>query len=108
MIYHYAYIGLKVCEIGEFMALDYSTVSVGRKRLRKYLIILVCRIQLKKLKEKTEITKTTIECPVKDCNVKVERQRKVFVKEDRFKCPKHKIFISPSTFEYFDEADNFL
>jgi len=44
MIYHYAYIGLKVCEIGEFMALDYSTVSVGRKRLRKYLIILVCRI----------------------------------------------------------------
>jgi len=37
MIYHYAYIGLKVCEIGEFMALDYSTVSVGRKRLRKKL-----------------------------------------------------------------------
>lgn len=49
-----------------------------------------------------------IECPVKDCNVKVERQRRVLRKEDRFRCPKHNVFISPSTFEYFDEADNFL
>ena len=49
-----------------------------------------------------------IESPVKDCNVKVERQRRVFRKGDRFRCPKHNIFISPSTFEYSDESDNFL
>ncbi|MHC2995475.1 MAG: transposase [Candidatus Atribacteria bacterium] len=35
MLYRYA--GLKGCEIGELMGLDYSTVSVGRKRLRKKL-----------------------------------------------------------------------
>jgi len=32
MLYRYA--GLKGCEIGELLGLDYSTVSVGRKRLR--------------------------------------------------------------------------
>jgi len=26
---------------------------------------------IKELKEKIEITKTTVECPLKDCNVKV-------------------------------------
>ncbi|MBU4511174.1 transposase [bacterium] len=30
----YCHAGLKGCEIGELMGLDYSTVSVGRKRLR--------------------------------------------------------------------------
>ena len=35
MLYRYA--GLKNREIGELMALDYSTVSVGRRRLRKKL-----------------------------------------------------------------------
>jgi len=63
---------------------------------------------IKELKEELEITKTTVECPVKDCNVKVERQRRVFLKEDRFKCPTHNIFISPSTFEYSSKVDNFL
>jgi len=63
---------------------------------------------VKELKEEIEITKTTVECPVKGCKGVVERQRRVFIKEDRFKCPKHKIFISPSTFEYPDELDNLL
>ncbi len=53
---------------------------------------------LKDLKEKINITKTTVECPVKDCDVIVERQRKSFKREERFYCPKHKIYISPSTF----------
>ena len=40
MLYRYVYIDLKVYEIEELMGLDYSNVSVGRKRLRKkYLII---------------------------------------------------------------------
>jgi len=63
---------------------------------------------IKELKEKIEITKTTVECPFKGCKEVVERQRRVFRKENRFKCSKHNIFISPSTFEYFDESDNFL
>ena len=37
ILFHYACTGLIGCGIGEFMALDYSTVSVGRKRLRKKL-----------------------------------------------------------------------
>jgi len=63
---------------------------------------------VEELKERIEITKTTVECPVKGCSEKVERQRVVFKKEDRFKCPKHNIFISPSTFEYPSELDNLL
>jgi len=63
---------------------------------------------IKELKDKIEITKTAVECPVKGCSEKVERQRRVFKKEDRFRCPKHNLFISPSTFEYPNELDNLL
>ena len=34
----YCHAGLKGCEIGELMGLDYSTVSVGRKRLRNKML----------------------------------------------------------------------
>lgn len=60
------------------------------------------------LKESIEITETTVECPVKDCIEKVERQREVFKREEIFKCPEHNIYISPSTFEYQSELDNLL
>jgi len=63
---------------------------------------------IEELKERIEITETTVECPVKGCNEKVERQRVVFKKEDRFKCPKHNIVTSPTTFEYPSELDNLL
>ncbi len=63
---------------------------------------------VKELKESIEITETTVECPVKGCSEEVERQRKVFRREKRFKCPKHNIYISPSTFEYQSEPDNLL
>ena len=63
---------------------------------------------LKDLKEKINITEDTVECPVRDCDVVVERQRNSFKKEKRFYCSKHKIYISPSTFEYQNESDNFL
>ncbi|MGB7063254.1 MAG: hypothetical protein WBF13_12985 [Candidatus Zixiibacteriota bacterium] len=63
---------------------------------------------IEELKERIEITETTVECPVKGCNEKVERQRVVFKKEDRFKCPKHNIVISSTTFEYPSEVDNLL
>ena len=35
------------------------------------------------LKEKIEITETKVECPVKRCNNRVERQRKRFRREDK-------------------------
>ena len=63
---------------------------------------------LEELKDEIEITQTKVECPVKGCSEKVERQRKTFKREDRFKCPEHRIYISPSTFEYQSEEDNLL
>jgi len=65
-------------------------------------------LSMEELKESIEITETTVECPVKGCNGKVERQREVFKREERFKCLKHNIYISPSTFEYQSELDNLL
>jgi len=63
---------------------------------------------LEELKKKIEITDTTVECPVKGCSEKVERQRNVFKRKCKFKCPVHNIYISPSTFEYQTELDNIL
>lgn len=63
---------------------------------------------VKELKGSIKITETTAECPVKGCSEKVERQRKVFKRKERFKCPKHNIYISPSTFEYQSELDSLL
>lgn len=65
-------------------------------------------LTMEELKRSIEITGTTVECPVKGCSEKVERQREVFKREERFKCPRHNIYISPSTFEYQGELDNLL
>jgi len=63
---------------------------------------------LDELKQIIEVTEATVECPVKDCDVKVERQRRRFKRENRFYCPNHDIFISPSTFEYQNMFDHLL
>jgi hypothetical protein len=60
------------------------------------------------LKQEIAITQKTVECPVKGCCRKVERQRRSFQREKQFMCPDHKIYISPSTFEYKSEKDNLL
>jgi hypothetical protein len=60
------------------------------------------------LKQKIAITQKAVECPVKGCSRIVERQRQQFRREKRFMCPDHKIYISPSTFEYDNEKDNLL
>jgi len=60
------------------------------------------------LKEKIKITKDKVECPIKGCDRFVTRQRKYFKREKLFQCQTHKIFISPSTFEYLNELDNML
>ncbi len=62
----------------------------------------------KDLKERIKVTEDTVECPVRGCVLSVARQRKVFKKKEEFKCPKHRIYISPSTFEYEDALDNIL
>ena len=62
----------------------------------------------KNLKEHIHITQDQVECPVLGCLEKVKRQRKVFKKEEIFKCPEHHIWISPSTFEYPSETYNIL
>ena len=63
---------------------------------------------LKDLKTAIVIEDNSVECPVRDCSVKVDRQRKSFKREQRYQCPKHNIFISPTTFEYEKEQDNLL
>ena len=60
------------------------------------------------LKTNIVVTETTVECPLKDCSAIVARQRKFFRREPQFQCPNHRIYISPSTFEYQNETDNFL
>jgi len=63
---------------------------------------------LNELKKIIKVDSDAVECPVKNCLSIVERQRKVFKLESRFQCPIHKIFISPSTFQYESKEDNLL
>jgi hypothetical protein len=60
------------------------------------------------LKTQIQITQSSVECPVIGCSKWVERQRESFKREERFYCQEHKIFISPTTFEYKNEVDNLL
>lgn len=54
-------------------------------------------------------TKPKVECPVLGCTTEVERQTKgSSMRESRYFCPQHGIYISPSTFEYKNEVDSFL
>jgi len=63
---------------------------------------------LKDLKTTIKTDINTVECPVKGCSVKVYRQRNSFKREQNYLCPIHKIYISPSTFEYDTEKENLL
>ena len=60
------------------------------------------------LKSPINITDSFVECPVRDCKTIVPRQRKTFKRAKEFFCPKHHIYISPSTFEYDNYTDNLL
>ncbi|GAB1370620.1 hypothetical protein MASR1M45_06810 [Candidatus Kapaibacterium sp.] len=63
---------------------------------------------LKDLKTNIKKDNISVECPIKGCSVKVDRQRKSFKREQNYQCPIHKIYISPSTFEYETEKENLL
>lgn len=61
------------------------------------------------LKQVRGITDTQVECPVKGCSHWVRRQRQSqSLKDPQFQCPDHKIYISPTTFEYQNETNNLL
>jgi len=47
-------------------------------------------------------------CPVEGCIKDLPRQTKTFKNASRFQCPKHRIYVSPTTFEYPDETDNLI
>lgn len=63
---------------------------------------------IEELKSKLEVTESEVSCPVRDCRREVDRQQKVFRRENRFFCDDHRIYISPSTFEYEKEEENIL
>lgn len=65
-------------------------------------------LNIQNLKPKIKITTDSVECPVVGCCCSVERQRRFFRREENFLCPDHKIYISPSTFEYVNEKGNLL
>lgn len=50
----------------------------------------------------------TVPCPVSGCATIVERARRVLRREERFLCPIHQIYVSPSTYEHVDYKDNLL
>jgi hypothetical protein len=60
------------------------------------------------LKPTIRISKSSVECPVRDCTHTVKRQRHTFQRHGDFRCPLHGIYISPSTFEYENDSDNML
>lgn len=61
------------------------------------------------LKPTIVITDTTVECPCNGCGIVVERARRGEpLRQQKFLCPEHRIYISPSTFEYDNELDNLL
>ncbi len=64
--------------------------------------------RLRDLKDIIKIDINYVECPVKGCSKIVPRQRKTFKREKKFFCPEHRIYISPSTFEYETEKENLL
>jgi len=60
------------------------------------------------LKPSRSVGQDWVECPVLGCEHRVQRQRRVFIRDERFRCPAHGIYISSSTFEYDDYHDNIL
>jgi len=63
---------------------------------------------LRSLKTTISTTNDTVECPVMGCAQRVRRMRETFSREPKSLCPDHRIYISPSTFEYEDGHSNFL
>jgi len=63
---------------------------------------------VKDLKPKIEVSQNSVECPVIGCRNRVERRRRSSKQKTKFRCSEHRIYISPTTFEYDHETDNLL
>lgn len=63
---------------------------------------------IEQLKNQIFLTSQQVECPVKECPEYVERQTMRFVCEPQYQCPVHRIFISPTTFQYENCEENLL
>jgi hypothetical protein len=64
---------------------------------------------LEELKRFKKVTSENVECPVKGCEQIVKRcKRGDKLRNIAFRCPEHKIYISPTTIEYQSELDNML
>ena len=60
------------------------------------------------LERQINIVNDTIKCTIKNCKTYVKIQSKKFIRDNRFLCPVHNIYISPSTYDYLEEKDNLL
>lgn len=60
------------------------------------------------LRPSLEIDDQFVACPVRDCSTRVPVQRRTFKTWPAFFCPKHRIYIGRSTFEYQRDSDNLL
>ena len=60
------------------------------------------------LKPLLSVSDTHVGCPVRGCPCEVRRQRNAFKTAPEYFCPEHRIYVSPSTFEYDDYRDNLL
>lgn len=58
------------------------------------------------LKKTILVTEEHVTCPVLGCPEKVPRQRRFFSYNGKYQCPRHRICISPSTFQYPSESHN--
>ena len=61
---------------------------------------------LNDLESEIIILEDSLKCPIKNCTNYVKIQKGKFSRTTPFYCPKHCIYISPSTFEYKYEKDN--
>ena len=64
--------------------------------------------QFNDLRTERVVLEKHVPCPVTGCSVQVERQKRMFQRLEPFKCHKHDIYISPSTFEYESYESNLL
>lgn len=60
------------------------------------------------LKQTIRRSETMIKCTVLGCDVSIPRQRGRFRRTPEYRCPKHRIYISLSTFEYECVDENLL
>src|SRR5450759_1336740 len=58
------------------------------------------------LKRMRSVLPDRVQCPVVGCSRIVERQKRVFLREQRFRCAEHSIYISPSPYDHQDNRDN--